>query len=200
MIIPYVSQAARLSQICIGSSSHFVIQSTRDSHRLVSGAGAMPALEAGSLLPRSGRGRWFFLPAPVRLTPGPLFGTPAHAGDRETGSWTPAASPGLSVNRPAPGRHHDACRAGGLGKAEADVVVPVVGVVPVPVRYTQVLRFVVPGPTPDHTLAASWPIPLVNTTWEKIDRRRPSVSACWAWPIQLCTEATTVAHSRPPVR
>ena len=53
------------------------------------------------------RGRWLFLPAPNRLTPGPLFGRPTHAGDRETGSWTPAATPGLSVNRPALGQHHD---------------------------------------------------------------------------------------------
>jgi len=40
---------------------------------------------------------------------------------------------------------HETCRAGGLGKTEADVVVPVVGIVPVPVRDTEVLRFVVPG-------------------------------------------------------
>lgn len=71
-------------------------------------------------------------------------------------------------------------RAGGLNKTEANVVVPVVGRVPVPVRHTKVVRFVVPGTAPDHTLAVSWPAPLVNTAWEKIARRRPSVSACFA--------------------
>jgi len=91
-------------------------------------------------------------------------------------------------------------RAGGLGKTEANVVVPVVSVVPVPVRCTQVLRFVVPGTAPNHALAVYWPVPLLNTAWEKITRRRPSVSACFAWPIQLCVEATTVAHSRRPTR
>ncbi len=55
------------------------------------------------------------------------------------------------------------CRAGGLNETEPQVVVPVVGVVPVPVRRTQVLRFIVPGTTADHALAVSWPIPLVNT-------------------------------------
>jgi hypothetical protein len=92
------------------------------------------------------------------------------------------------------------CRAGGLNETEAKVVVPVVGGVPVPVRGPKVLRFVVPGATTDHTLAVSWPIPLVNAAWEKIARRRPSVSACCAWPIQLCVEATTVAHTRRPTR
>ena len=48
----------------------------------------------------------------------------------------PAASPDLSVNRPAPDRQY--CRAGGLGKTKANVVVAVVGVVPVPVRRAQV--------------------------------------------------------------
>lgn len=89
-------------------------------------------------------------------------------------------------------------RAGGLDETETQVVVPVVGVVPVPVRRTQVLRFVVPGATTDHALAISWPAPLVNTAWEKIARRRPSVSACCTWPIQLWVEATTLAHSRRP--
>ena len=45
------------------------------------------------------------------------------------------------------------CRAGGLDKTETDVVVPVVGVVPVPVQGTQVLRFVVPGTAADHAPA-----------------------------------------------
>ena len=121
--------------------------------------------------------------SPVRPTPGPLFDVPALAGGRETGSWTPAASPGLSVNRLAQGPA--TCRAGGLGKTETDVVVPVVGIVPVPVGDTQVLRFVVPGTATEHAPAVSWPIPLLNTAWEKIPRRRPSVSACFAWPIQL---------------
>lgn len=89
-------------------------------------------------------------------------------------------------------------RAGGLDETEPNVVVPVVGVVPVPVRSTQVLRFVVPGPAPDHAPAVSWPTPLVNTAWEKIARRSPSVSACFAWPIQLRVEATTFAHSNRP--
>lgn len=41
------------------------------------------------------------------------------------------------MNRPAPGRHHDRCRAGGLGKTKADEVVPVDGVVPAPGGRTQ---------------------------------------------------------------
>ncbi len=92
------------------------------------------------------------------------------------------------------------CRAGGLNETEPKVVVPVVGPVPVPVGNTQVLRFVVPGTTTDHTLAVSWPIPLANTAWEKIAHRSPSVSAYCACPIQLCVEATTVAHSRRPTQ
>lgn len=87
-------------------------------------------------------------------------------------------------------------RAGGLDETKAKVVVPVVDVVPVPIRCVQVLRFVVPGTAVDHALAVSWPTPLVNTAWENITRRRASVSACWAWPIQLRVEATTLAHSR----
>jgi hypothetical protein len=137
------------------------------------------------------------LPAPVRFTPSSLFGFPHRAGGRETGSWTPAASPGLSMNRPAPGPA--TCRAGGLGQTEADVVVPIVSGVPVPVRCTHVLRFVVPGAATNHTLAVLWPAPLLSTAWENITRRRPSVSACLAWPIQLCVDATTLHHSNRPV-
>ncbi len=59
------------------------------------------------------------------------------------------------------------CRAGGMGKTKANVVVAVVGVVPVPVRRAQVLRFVVPGTAADHALAVAWPAPLLKTTWEE---------------------------------
>ena len=38
-------------------------------------------------------------PAPIRLTPDPLFGVPACTRGREIGSWTPAVTPSLSVNR-----------------------------------------------------------------------------------------------------
>lgn len=76
----------------------------------------------------------------------------------------PAASPDLSVNRPALDRQY--CRAGGLGKTKANVVVTVVGVVPVPVRRAQVLRFV-PGTAANHTLAVASPVPLVKITWER---------------------------------
>jgi hypothetical protein len=90
------------------------------------------------------------------------------AGGREAGSWTPANS--TRPIREQAGSGPATCRAGGLGQTEADVVVPVVGIVPVPVRGTQVLRFVVPGAAPDHALAVSWPVPLLNTAWEKIAR------------------------------
>lgn len=46
------------------------------------------------------------------------------------------------------------CRAGRLNETEPQVVIPVVGSVPVPVRRTEVLWFVVPGATADHALAA----------------------------------------------
>lgn len=51
---------------------------------------------------------------PDRVTPGPLFALPVSMGGRETGSWTPAASPGLSVNRPA-------CSCSGLMNAGSPV-------------------------------------------------------------------------------
>lgn len=70
--------------------------------------------------------------------------------------------------------------AGGLGETEAEVVVPVVGRVPVAVRRTHVCGIVVPGTAPVHTLAAIRSAPWVKTTSRKIDRRRPSVSACCA--------------------
>lgn len=47
------------------------------------------------------RGRQLGQLAPIRLTPGPLFGVPALAEDQETSSWTRAVSPDLSVNRSA---------------------------------------------------------------------------------------------------
>ncbi|CAI4031359.1 hypothetical protein DNFV4_01781 [Nitrospira tepida] len=65
-----------------------------------------------------------------------------------------------------------------LDETEADGTVPAAGLDPVPVRGTEVLRFVVPGTATDHAQAVAWPAPLVNTAWEKIARRRPSVSAC----------------------
>src|SRR5215831_11964860 len=40
-----------------------------------------------------------------------------------------------------------------LGKTKTNVVVAVVGVVPVPVRRAQLLRFVVPGTAADHALS-----------------------------------------------
>jgi hypothetical protein len=86
------------------------------------------------------------------------------------------------------------CRAGGLGKSIADIVVAVVGVVPVPVRRAQVLRFVVPGTAADHALAVAWPAPLLKTAWEKIFLRNPSVSACLAWPIQLWIRGVISDH------
>ena len=70
----------------------------------------------------------------------------------------PAASPDLSVNRPALDRQN--CRAGGLGKTKANVVVAVVGVVPVPVRRAQVLRFVVPATAAHHALAVACELPI----------------------------------------
>lgn len=171
-IFALVSRAAQFGQIRPGSSTLSAIQLKKARTSWVQEERQCLTFEAGSVLNRSARGRRPGRPAPIRLTPGPLFGLPTFAGDRETGSWTPAATPDLSVKRPAPGRHHERYRAGGLGKTEADVVVPVVGVVPVPVRSTQVLRFVVPGTATDHALAASWPVPLVNPAWEKITRRR----------------------------
>ena len=41
-------------------------------------------------------------------------------------------------------------RAGVLGTAEPDIVVPIRGYVPVPVCRSYVVRFIVPGPTADH--------------------------------------------------
>jgi len=75
---------------------------------------------------------------------------PCETGKRAHGH--PRTTPGLSVERPAPGPAKG--RAGGLGEAETEVVVPVVGGVPVAVRRAEVPRFVVPGATADHTPAA----------------------------------------------
>lgn len=50
-----------------------------------------------------------------------------------------------------------------MDKTEADIVVPVVGVIPVAVRGTQVLRFVVPGTAADHAPVVSWPAPLEDS-------------------------------------
>jgi hypothetical protein len=49
--------------------------------------------------------------------------------------------------------------AGRLGKTKTNVVVPVVRVVPVARRGTEVLRFVVPGTAADHTPAVLRPVP-----------------------------------------
>jgi hypothetical protein len=65
-------------------------------------------------VPEQRRGRQYS--GPDRLTPGPLFGLPTHAGDRETGSWTPAVSPGLSVNSSALDRHYDTVPCGRTGR------------------------------------------------------------------------------------
>ena len=103
---------------------------------------------------------------------------------REMGSWTPAhrAHP---VRKPTGSGQGPQGRAGGLGETKTQVVVPVVGVVPVPVRGTHVPRVVVPGTAPDHALGASRPVPLRKIVCEKIRARKPEVSACAACPIQL---------------
>lgn len=112
---------------------------------------------------------------PVAPHPRPSIWLSPSAGGRETGSWTPAYHTRAIREQRSSGPASR--RAGGLGKTKADVVVPVVGVVPVPVRGAEVLWFVVPGTAPDHTLAVAWPVPLWKTAWEKILLRSPSVSA-----------------------
>jgi hypothetical protein len=64
-----------------------------------------------------------------------------------------------------------------LGETKSKVVVPVVWLVPVPVRRAHVPRSVVPGTATDHALGASRPAPLWKIVCEKIARRNPSVSA-----------------------
>ena len=90
--------------------------------------------------------------------------------------------------------------AGVLGKTKTDIVVPVVCVVPVAVGRAEVVRFVVPRPPANHPPGHVWPPPLVNTMREKMDLRKPSVSAWLAWPIQLCTEGLKSSQSNRPLR
>jgi hypothetical protein len=42
-------------------------------------------------------------------------------------------------------------------------------------------------------------LPFLNTVSENILSRNPRVSACRAWPIQLCTEGLNSCHSIRPV-
>jgi hypothetical protein len=87
------------------------------------------------------------------------------------------------------------CRAGGLNETEPKVVVPVIGGVPVPVRRTEVLRFVVPGTTADHAPAISWPVPLTNPAWEKIIRR--IVPKSFRTPMIVLRQARPEKTNRP---
>ena len=115
------------------------------------------------------------LPAPPSAFPGVLFGAPFRArpgnGLMDTRAPRPAC-PWTDRLRARPQG-----RAGGLGETETDVVVPVVGVVPVAVGRAEVLRFVVPGAAADHTLVVFCPAPLRNGIARKMVRRSPWVSA-----------------------
>ncbi len=67
--------------------------------------------------------------------------------------------------------------AGVLGKTKTEVVVPVVCVVPVAVGRAEGFGFVVPRTPANHPPGHVWPPPRVNTMREKMDLRKPSVSA-----------------------
>ena len=110
-------------------------------------------------------------PARLRTGPGPVIGSLGRPETEMVRSSAAGKSSqpgiGLDAQRHAPNLPHEDSdsghRAGVLGTAEPDVVVPVRWCVPVPVCRSHIVRFIVPGPTADHTIfAARWPfrIPL----------------------------------------
>ena len=65
-----------------------------------------------------------------------------------------------------------------MGETEANVVVAVVRVVPVTVRRTQVVLFVVPGTAAQHT-ASVRSVPVGILSRKKMLLRKPKVFAVW---------------------
>ena len=159
----------------------------------------------------------------LRTGPGPVIGSLGRPETEVVRSSAAGKSGqpgiGLDAQRHAPNLPHEDSdsghRAGVLGTAEPDIVVPVRWCVPVPVCGSHIVRFIVPGPTADHkkrptpyggvrppprsTRLLHTPLGCSFLTLDavllKIRARSRAVSACIACAIQLRTQSSRCASN-----